>query len=299
MPSPKTSSLSFFCSFSVPLLLFFLVSTSTISAASEPFIYGGCSRQKYSPISSYQTNLDSLLASLATASTSGLYSHSSAGKPGDPDAVSGVVQCRGDLPGSDCLSCVQDAINQLRLLCFDATGAAIQLDSCFLKYDNATFVGVLDTTLIYKRCGPSSYDPSFAGQRDDALRQLSDGGGGGSYRTASSGTVYGVAQCVGDLSPGDCSRCVSQAVAKLKEACGSAISGDSFLGKCYARYSSSASSSSSFPSSGTYPHSNHDSYTGGDEAGKTLAIIIGLFAGVALLILFLTYLRKSCSNGKG
>ncbi|CAN6484804.1 unnamed protein product [Victoria cruziana] len=297
MPPPQISSFPFLFSFLVVVLLF-LDSIGTACAASDPFIYGGCSRQKYSPISSYQSNLDSLLASLATASASGLYSHSSAGKPGDPDAVSGLVQCRGDLPASDCLSCVQDAINQLRLLCFDATGAAIQLDSCFLKYDNATFVGVLDTTLIYKRCGSPTYDPGFPSQMDDAFQQLSDGGGGGSYRTASSGSVYGVAQCVGDLSSGDCSKCVSQAVAKLKEACGSGISGDVFLGKCYVRFSSS--SSPSFPSSGTYPHPNQDSYSGGDEAGKTLAIIIGLFAGVALLILFLTYLRKSCSHdGKG
>lgn len=36
-----------------------------------------------------------------------------------------------------------------------------------------------------------------------------------------------------------------------------------------------------------------------DEAGKTLAIIIGLLAGVALIILFLSFLRKVFEAGKG
>lgn len=36
-----------------------------------------------------------------------------------------------------------------------------------------------------------------------------------------------------------------------------------------------------------------------DEIEKTLAILIGLIAGVALLIVFLSFLRKVCEKGKG
>lgn len=36
-----------------------------------------------------------------------------------------------------------------------------------------------------------------------------------------------------------------------------------------------------------------------NETNKTLAIIIGLIAAVALLILFITYLNKKCEKGKG
>lgn len=36
-----------------------------------------------------------------------------------------------------------------------------------------------------------------------------------------------------------------------------------------------------------------------DEIEKTLAILIGLIAGVALLIVFLAFLRKLCEKDKG
>ncbi|XP_031491339.1 plasmodesmata-located protein 6-like [Nymphaea colorata] len=289
MPTPRPPSSSSFLPF---FLLFISFFPATIrSASSYSFIYGGCSQQRYFTPSPYQSNLDSVLASLANAAFSDLYAHFTVGKDGDPTTITGLFQCRGDLTagGGDCSHCVQDAIGQLHPLCPQACGASLQLDSCFVKYDNATFLGVLDTTLIYKKCSSSAanaYDSDFLGRRDDVLRQLSSGGS--YFRTASSsGFVLGEAQCLGDLSSGDCTQCVTEAVERLREVCGSALSGDVYLGKCYARYSSA----------GLYSHASHDSQ-GGDEAGKTLAIIIGLFAGVALIIVFLSFLRKVCS-GKG
>ncbi|CAN6478165.1 unnamed protein product [Victoria cruziana] len=288
MPTAEPPSSSAFLFF---VLLVSLFLATTRSASMNSFIYGGCSQQRYFTSSLYQSNLDSVLTSLANAAFSDLYGHFTVGKAGDPTTITGIFQCRGDLPpgSGDCSHCVQDAIGQLHLLCPQACGASLQLDSCFVKYDNATFLGLQDTTLIYKKCSPSaanSYDSDFLGRRDDVLRQLSSGGS--SFRTASSsGFVLGASQCLGDLSSGDCTQCVAEAVGRLREVCGLALSGEVYLGKCYARYSSA----------GLYSHANRDS-RGGDEAGKTLAIIIGLFAGVALIIVFLSFLRKVCS-GKG
>lgn len=39
--------------------------------------------------------------------------------------------------------------------------------------------------------------------------------------------------------------------------------------------------------------------SGNDEVEKTLAILIGLIAAVALLVVFLSFLRKSCERERG
>ncbi|RWV97748.1 hypothetical protein GW17_00039445 [Ensete ventricosum] len=45
-----------------------------------------------------------------------------------------------------------------------------------------------------------------------------------------------MAQCEGDLSAGDCSECVAQAVQKSEVECGAAASGQVYLDKCYISY---------------------------------------------------------------
>ena len=90
--------------------------------------------------------------------------------------------------------------------------------------------------MVLKKCGPSvGYDAERMGRRDAVLGSMG-GSSGGYYRVGGSGDVQGVAQCVGDLSVGECQDCVSEAISRLKADCGSAVYGDMFLGKCYARY---------------------------------------------------------------
>lgn len=121
----------------------------------------------------------------------------------------------------------------------------MQLDGCFVKYDNTKFLGVEDKTVVVKKCGPSiGYDSDALTRRDAVLAYL--GASDGSiklFRASSSGDVQGVTQCVGDLSPSECQDCLSEAIGRLKTECGPAASGDMFLAKCYARYSEGGSHS--------------------------------------------------------
>lgn len=186
----------------------------------------------------------------------------------------------------DCATCVARAVSQLGTLCSQTCGGAVQLEGCFVKYDNISFVGEEDKSVVLKKCAPSvGYDSDMMNRRDAVLASL--GGAGGLYRVGGAGDVQGVAQCVGDLSTGECQDCVSDAIGRLKSDCGGAVFGDMFLGKCYARYSTSGAH--------IYAKSHHDDH---DEAEKTFAIIIGLLAGVALIIIFLTFMRK-VFGGKG
>ncbi|CAL9777460.1 unnamed protein product [Musa acuminata subsp. burmannicoides] len=273
------------------LLVFSSLASLTTSVADDytGFVYAGCSQLKYTPDSPYQFNVESLLSSIANAATFSSYANYTSASAADSSPVYGLFQCRGDLSSSDCNSCVRFALSQLSAFCPFTAGAAVQLNGCFLRYGNDSFVGKPDTSVLSKNCGPvaggGGYNSDVLGMRDAALASLASGFTGGSYRVGAAGSVQAMAQCVGDQSAKQCNDCVAAAVAQLKAACPFAVAGDAYLGKCYAKYWSS----------GVY-HSDTNDH--GDQVGKTVAIIIGLIVGVALIIFLAAFLRKAGNSGK-
>ncbi|KAL8550156.1 hypothetical protein ACS0TY_008833 [Phlomoides rotata] len=219
----------------ISLHLFFFTLASSFA---DTFLYGGCSPIKYSPGSPYESNLNSLLTSLVNSATYSSYNKYTIMGSIPQDVVYGLYQCRADLSMPDCATCVAQAVTQLGPLCRQTCGGAVQLEGCFVKYDNATFIGVEDKTVAMKKCGPSDgFNADQMGRRDGMLAGLN--GAGGMYRVGGSEDVHGVAQCVGDLSTGQCQDCVAEAIRRLKAECGGAVFGDMFLAKCYARYTTS------------------------------------------------------------
>ncbi|KAL1825031.1 hypothetical protein ACET3Z_011809 [Daucus carota] len=265
------------------LIILFLVSFFPIPSLSisDAFVYGGCSALKYVPNSPYESNLNSLLTSLVNSATYSAYNKFTITGSSPNDVVYGLFQCRGDLAMPDCATCVARSVSQIGSMCRQTAGAAIQLEGCFVKYDNTSFIGVEDKTVVLHKCAPSiGYDTDLMNRRDAVLRSL--GGSGGPFRVGGSEDVQGMAQCVEDLSAGECQDCLKEAIGRLKSDCGGAVYGDMFLAKCYARFSTSGAHA--------YTKSNHgNSHSDGE---KTFAIIIGLLAGVALVIIFLTFLKK-------
>ncbi|KAL3635951.1 hypothetical protein CASFOL_020498 [Castilleja foliolosa] len=260
--------------------------THTSHSALESFVYAGCSQLKYTPSSPYESNVNSILSSAVNSASLSNFNNFKASLPGSAqnDVVYGLFQCRGDLSIPDCHSCVVAAISRLGASCVGATGGALQLDGCFVRYDNTSFVGDEDKAVVSDRCAPPISDGTdLLTRRDAVLTSLA--GGGQFFRVAGSGNVQGVAQCTQDLSGGECQDCLSEAIQRLKSECGSSPWGDMFLGKCYARYAERGFTSRS---------DNND-----DEVEKTLAIFIGLIAAVAVLIVFLTFLSRLFEKNKG
>ncbi|KAK7358247.1 hypothetical protein VNO77_00173 [Canavalia gladiata] len=273
-------------------LLFFLALSSITppsTAAVDTFIFGGCSQPKYTPGSAYESSVNSLLTSLVNSATFTNYNNFTVPGTASSDTVYGLYQCRGDLSNDQCSRCVTRAVTQLGTLCSSSCGGALQLEGCFVKYDNATFIGVEDKTEVVKKCGPSiGLTADVLTRREGVLANLQTLDG--TFRTSGSGDFQGVAQCTGDLSPTECQDCLSDAIQRLRTECGSTTWGQIYLAKCYARYSEA----------GTQSHgSNDDSNHNDDEIEKTLAILIGLIAGVALIIVFLSFLSKVCEKHKG
>ncbi|KAL9389670.1 hypothetical protein Peur_018275 [Populus x canadensis] len=273
-------------------LLTITVLTTPATSSSDSFVFGGCSQLKYTPGSPYESNVNLLLTSLVSSAAFTTYNNFTIKSPTPQDTLYGLFQCRGDLSNGDCASCVARAVSQLGTLCPDSSGSALQLEGCFVKYDNTTFLGVEDKTEVLHKCGPLiGYDSDELNRRDVVLGYL--GTSDGSYRpfrVGGSEDVSSVAQCVQDLSASECQDCLSEAIGRLKTVCGPAVWGDLYLAKCYVRFSKAGASSN-----GENGHDNN----GNDEVEKTLAILIGLIAAVALLIVFLSFLRKVCERERG
>ncbi|KAK9677106.1 hypothetical protein RND81_11G121700 [Saponaria officinalis] len=267
--------------FSLTLLTFLLSTfpTSSDSSALKTFVYGGCSHLKFSSEdTSYMANLNALLTSLVNSATYSSYNHFTVVGTSPHDVVYGLYQCCGDLSMPDCASCIVHSVNQVGSLCPGSCGGVVQLQGCFIKFDNDTFLGVEDKAVVYKKCGPTKNDMTTR----DAMLDGMVTGGGGLYREGGSKDVAAIAQCVGDLSGGECQDCLEEAIKQLKVACGTASYGDMYLGKCYVRYTIGGGRGF-FNSDGSEKN----------RGVKTFALIVGLLAAIAILIIFLTFLCRA------
>lgn len=236
--------------------LFFLFSSLTSHGhpiKAHIFIYAGCSQEKYQPGSTFEGNLNSFLSSVVSSSSQVSYNGFAVGNGSSTPqegTIYGLFQCRGDLRTIDCSKCIESAVNQISLVCPYSYGASLQLEGCYVRYEHMDFLGKIDTSLRYKKCSKSvSNDVEFFRRRDDVLADMESATG---FRVGSSGLVGGFAQCLGDLSPTDCTSCLADAVGKLKSLCGSAAAADVFLAQCYAQYWASGYYDLS---SGTFPYS--------------------------------------------
>ncbi|XP_010533308.1 PREDICTED: cysteine-rich repeat secretory protein 12-like [Tarenaya hassleriana] len=254
------------------------------SAGSDAFVYGGCSQLKFSIESAYGSNLTSLLSSLAGSAGLSRYANFTA------HGVCGLCQCRGDLDAGTCSACVSRAVERIGAICPDACGGVVQLEGCLVRYDNVSFVGVEEKTLVLKKCGePIGPDDREAlTRRDNAMSYV--GSTGGPYRRVgvTAGEAQAMAQCVGDLSPSDCQDCVEEAVARLVSDCPLSTWADVYLSKCYVRY---------YSSGGVPSHSEKKQEHKGDQ--KTIGIIIGIVILIILLVVFLSFTGKQCRKLQG
>ncbi|KAJ4746850.1 Cysteine-rich repeat secretory protein 15 [Rhynchospora pubera] len=272
------------CFLYITTTLLFLAQHHHQAFSTSTFVYAGCFPSKFPENTQYQTNLNSLFSSIATTASHAIYNSFTTGTDSPPgNAVYGLYQCRGDLDTPSCASCIQNGIAQLSLVCSYAFSASLQLDSCFIRYSNNNFLGQNDTNLAYQRCSTStSSDADFVRRRDDVLADLQSGDG---FRVTSSGLVQGYAQCIGDLATADCTTCLAEAVSQLRNSCGSAKAADVYLAQCYARYWAS----------GYYFHSPAE-YSD-EDIGRTVAIIVGVLAGLALFVVFISFFKRTSSKG--
>ncbi|XP_010264881.1 PREDICTED: cysteine-rich repeat secretory protein 3 [Nelumbo nucifera] len=278
------------CLLSLTLILFgcfgFLPSAEAASDYTS-LVYKGCANQSFSdPSGVYSQALSALFGTLASQSSKAKFYKGSSG--GGQAAFNGLFQCRGDLSNADCFNCVSKLPQMMSSMCGNAVSARVQLTGCYILYEISGFPQRSGYDMLYKMCSASEARGSgFEERRDAALQNLENGIASTSgFYTTSYYSVYVLAQCEGDLGTADCSECVKSAVQKAQVECGSSISGQMYLHKCYISYSY-------YPNGVPSKSSSGGSGSGsGQNPGKTIAIVVGAAAAVGFVIICLMFIRS-------
>ncbi|OVA02321.1 Gnk2-homologous domain [Macleaya cordata] len=262
---------------------FVLLAYSKSAPDYTTLVYKGCANQTFSDQTGiYSQTLTALFDSLISQSSKTKFFKTSSG--GGQTSFTGLYQCRGDLSNGDCYNCVSKLPEISDRMCGKTVAGRIQLYGCYILYELAGFPQISGVQMLYKSCSASQAAGSgFEERRDTAFAAVESGmvSGNGFY-TTSYESVYAMAQCEGDLSMADCGECVKTVVQQAQVECGSSISGQIYLHKCYMSYS-------------YYPNgiSRKSSSVGTEQnTGKTIAIVVGGAAGVGFGVICLMFIRS-------
>jgi len=219
---------------------FNVISITSVHGKSDPFIYGLCNVNKYINGSDYESNVNTVLKYLVNAAAPrGGFATYSYGQ------VNGLLQCRGDVSQEDCQKCSAAASQMAYEDCPNAIGARIQLEFCFIRYENYTFASVLDSVIITTLFNVNSNGDikgfnhtlgtvvkTLAGKAPLNVKRFATG----SRVVNSSVTIYGLEMCSRSLAGPDCGVCLGKAITALNECCSSQVGAQVYLGSCNVRF---------------------------------------------------------------
>ncbi|KAF5181954.1 Cysteine-rich repeat secretory protein [Thalictrum thalictroides] len=245
-------------------------------------VYKGCANQTFSD-PGYTQTLSALFDSLIAQSTKTKYFKTTSG--GGQTSITGLFQCRGDLSQNDCAKCVSKIAEMTTQLCGNTVAGRVQLMGCYGLYEISGFPQVSGYQMLFKTCSRSQAAGSgFEERRDTAFSTMENGilsSNNGGFSAISYQSLYVLGQCEGTLSSGDCANCVKSAVQQAQVECGSSISGQVYLHKCYMSYAYYPNGISKKTFSGTK-----------QNTGKTIAIVVGGVAAVGFAFICLMCLRN-------
>jgi hypothetical protein len=233
-------------------LLFFLSAIFLLTAqavAQTAFIYHFCLNDKgnYTANSIYERNLNHLLSSLSsnTEIDYGFY-NSSYGQ--NPDQVSAIGLCRGDINLDDCRSCLNNATSLLKQLCPNQKEAIGWFYYCMLRYSNRSILGVEETSPSFYMWNTNNVSANYDQFKDDLRKLLenlrSKAVAGGSLRKFAAGnatapnfqTLYALVQCTPDLSELECNNCLDETFQGIPNCCDGKLGGRVISPSCSMRF---------------------------------------------------------------
>eukprot|EP00253_Pinus_taeda_P026691 PITA_26691 len=237
------------------ILIILCLCTSIRFAAADPetsTVWSNCGESgnyTYKNGSAFQVNLNKVLDSLVNNVYASGFNTSSIQGSNSNSTVYGLVQCRGDLDSSDCRQCASTAKANLVQVCQNTSGL-IQLDGCFLRYDDHNFYNDIESrkeTPISILCntGNSSQPQQFT----TAVRALLSNSTAIAQQSPKlfaadsvaaprniSQTIYSLAQCWRDLSRTSCGSCLTFAVENIFQCQSGALGAQVGSQNCYLRY---------------------------------------------------------------
>ncbi|CAL4930406.1 unnamed protein product [Urochloa decumbens] len=186
-----------------------------------------CAGNSYAGSNKAVASINSVLADLVSTASTGGYATSTAGKGNS--VIYGLAQCRGDVSSGDCAACLADAAKQLPSTCSYSSDARIWYDYCFMRYENADFIGQADSDVGVILVNVQGMDNAKAFEKavgkvvGKATAEASASGSAGLGRDKDQYTpfvtIYALAQCTRDLVPLSCAQCLSAAVSRFGDYC--------------------------------------------------------------------------------
>ncbi|KAI3870166.1 hypothetical protein MKW92_040697, partial [Papaver armeniacum] len=237
-------------------LLFFLIYLLSLSnlliiqhTTAQP-IWHSCLGSNYTTNSTFQKNLNILLPSISSATTSIIrngYYNATAGR--NPDMVYGSLQCRGDIAASqDCQTCAEAAAKEIitEKRCPKSEQAMIWYDVCMLRYSNQYYFNLMqDNSVAYfwnpnNVTDPDKFNP-ILGDLMNGLVSKAISNGSSNFAAGDTSfndfqRVYGLVQCTVDISSSDCNRCLIGAISELPKCCDGKQGGRVIRPSCNLRY---------------------------------------------------------------
>ncbi|XP_056172130.1 cysteine-rich receptor-like protein kinase 25 [Syzygium oleosum] len=214
--------------FAVSLSLSFFV-IRIFSTELKPIYVGhNCSNTAlFTPNSTYQSNLETLLSSLSTAainSSNGFDSAAVGRSP--PDRAYGLFLCRGDLSPRMCGDCVATGKVEILQKCPNQRVSVIWYAECMLRYSNQPIFSVMEREPYANASNTENVIDStrFAQLLGEKLNDVATrASAGGSAKTVAvaqadftnSKKLYTLAQCTPDLTASDCDTCLQFGISNL------------------------------------------------------------------------------------
>lgn len=219
---------------------------ATEDSSKELILYSACNVENYQNGSAIARNVDLLFNRLIRSAVLTGFNASSYGR--GSSQVFGRLQCRGDLSPRDCRACSLNALKSIRRDCPNATGARVQLEHCFLRFENYNFISKLDTNLWYRLVNDDNVASSkFRIALRNLMVDLSARTTSSNYSFAlgstsvnvsskNSSTIYGMETCWRDMSKHDCATCLSRGLENMFSCCPQRPGVQVFMGSCTLRY---------------------------------------------------------------
>ncbi|KAI4298616.1 hypothetical protein L6164_032152 [Bauhinia variegata] len=286
----------------VPLsfLCFLLNLASQVTA--EPR-YAECvtERGNFTTTTTFKTNLNTLLANL-TSSNQINYGFYNLSYGQNPDKVSVIGLCRGDLKLDVCSSCLNEARSFLPQNCSNNKEAIVFYDNCMLRYSNRSILGVMEDTPWYYHWGGNNVTDvnQYNADLDKLLGKLrSKAASGDSRLKFATGNVsglnfqniYALVQCTPDLSAQICQDCLGVAFSEIPKCCDRRRA--VIIGRpgCTVRYGNSIFYETAVPDVTTPPASTTITQGKSNRLRLIIVIVVLVVSFITLVIFVSIYLK--------
>ncbi|KAF8029661.1 hypothetical protein BT93_E2171 [Corymbia citriodora subsp. variegata] len=208
---------------------FFFINIFSTEAAPKYLFHACPNTTLFTPNSTFQSNLHTLLSSLSSAAinnTSGFATATAGQNP--PERAYGLFLCRGDLNSTSCSRCVAAEKRDILQRCPNQRVSAIWYDQCMLRYSNWSILSAMERSpdqVLYdvrNVTNPTRFTQLLVETLNDISMRASAGRLGKKVAAVeanftTSQKLYTLAQCTPDLTASDCLKCLQFRIANLPQ----------------------------------------------------------------------------------